>query len=122
MADLKTMTPEQFIMEALPGALAQHKDDLKGFKAVVQWKLTGAGGGDFYLDTNDQTTPIKRGVHPTPNVTLEMAADTMMTLVRGEAVPMQLMSEGKVKLTGNPGMVLPLQVVFMTARKTLTNA
>jgi putative sterol carrier protein len=59
-------------------------------------------------------------LHERPDVTVETTADVMMQIVRGEVSPPTLLQQGKIKLSGNPALMLPLQIVIQTARRMAT--
>ena len=51
---------------------------------VVQFHLTGEGGGDWYVTIKDRTCTVTEGVAPSANATMEMDASDYVQLATGK--------------------------------------
>ncbi len=96
--ELIPLLPDHFVPEAA-----------KGINATIQLELTGEGGGLWNLVIANETFKINEGQAANPNTTLKMAASDYLSLINGEANPMQLFMQGKVKVGGDMSLVMKLQ-------------
>lgn len=88
-------------------------DKAAGVNAVIQFDLTGEGGGQYYVSITDGICTTAEGTAPNPNMTLTGAAADYLGIVRGEINPMQAFMQGKVKVKGDMGLALKMQQMFM---------
>ena len=94
------------VIEALPGAFLPEKAG--DIKALVQFTLTGDGGGTWALEVADGKCKVKEETTSQADVTLTMDASDFVALVNGQLNPVQAFMGGKIKVTGNVGLVMQL--------------
>ncbi len=81
-----------------------------GIDAVVQFDITGDGGGQRYLIIREGTLTIAEGLHEDPAITVRSSLENFLKLNLGDANPMKLMMTGKVKVSGS----VPLAMKFVS--------
>jgi len=72
-----------------------------GVDVVFQFRISGPGGGDWYVVVKDQTCTVSAGVHEKPTTTLKMADEDFLALVAGKLPAMQAFTSGKLKIEGD---------------------
>lgn len=88
-----------------PGAAA-------GVEGVVQFDLTGEGGGAYFLALRGGTCTVGEGRHPAPSVVLTVSAADCVALVTGAAKARALFDAGRLQVTGNVFLALLLRDLF----------
>ena len=69
--------------------------------AVVQFKLTGEGGGNWYVTIKDRTCTVDQGLAEKPTATVQMDAADYVALSTGKLGSMKAFTSGKVKASGD---------------------
>ncbi|MBI5879851.1 MAG: SCP2 sterol-binding domain-containing protein [Chloroflexi bacterium] len=76
-------------------------DKAAGIDAVVQFNLTGDGGGNYYLTIEDGKLDVQSGTAPSPKMTLTATAQDYLEIATGKLNPMAAFSSGKLKVGGD---------------------
>jgi hypothetical protein len=87
--------------EKLPAALAKNAEEAKGIGATFQLNVTGAGGGQWFVDVTaagPSCTPGEKAADCTVTLAEE---DFQKLLENPQANAMQLYFGGKLKIEGN---------------------
>ncbi len=98
------------MMAALPNYFVP--EQAAGINAVLQLDLSGEGGGQWYLTLADGKLKVDTGAAAEPTMTLALAAGDFLALINGEASPMNLFMQGKVKVRGDMQLALKMQSLF----------
>ena len=69
--------------------------------AVVQFKLTGEGGGNWYVTIKDRTCTVHEGLTDRPTATIEVDTADYVALSTGKLGSMRAFATGKVKASGD---------------------
>ena len=108
MAQRATTAKE--IFEAMPGRfLPEQAGDLN---AVIQFDLSGEGGGQWTLSVADRKATVTDGTTPNPNMTFSTDAADFVAIINGDLNPMNAFMQGKVKVKGDMTLALKLQNIF----------
>jgi putative sterol carrier protein len=101
----------------LPSKLdAEAAEDLD---AVYQFDLSGAQGGQYVLTIREGACQVKEGRHEDPHVTLSMAGEDCVKVLKGElSGPVAAMS-GRIRISGDLGLALQLKALFPTISERL---
>ena len=87
------------VFENMPGAF--QADKAAGVEVVFQYKLTGAGGGEWNTVIKDGNLEINKGTHSSPTTTIVMDSEDFIDMVGGKKNAMQLYTGGKLKIEGD---------------------
>lgn len=98
------------IFNAMPGNL--NADAAKGMNAVIQFNLTGDGGGNYYVTIKDGTCTVTEGSHQSPNMTMTMAAQDYVDMITGKLNGQMAFMSGKLKIAGDMGLAMKMQSLF----------
>jgi len=104
---MEVKTLEEFFGKVLPSRFKP--DKAAGIDVTVQIKITGTNEGDWVVTINNQKLEAKKGTHPSPTLTLEMAETNFMELVNGEMSGEKAFLTGKLRFKGNIAVALKLR-------------
>ncbi len=77
-------------------------------KAMIQLDLTGEEGGAWLLDIADGKCAVREEKSSNADVTVTMDANDFVALYSNKLNPVQAFMSGRIKVTGNVGMVMQL--------------
>ena len=104
---MEVSTPKEFIEKVLPERFDGEK--AAGISAVVQFKISGENGGEWYMTIKDKKLEIKQGTTDSPNITLSMKDTDYVALVNGKLSGQKAFMTGKLKFKGDMGLGMKLQ-------------
>jgi putative sterol carrier protein len=87
-------------------------DKAAGTTAVIQYDISGDGGGTWNATIKDGACTVKPGPAQNPNLTLSMAAGDWLDMVSGKQSGQMLFMSGKLKLKGDMGLAMKLGSMF----------
>jgi putative sterol carrier protein len=87
-------------------------DKAAGTNATVQYDVSGEGGGTWHAVIKDGSCTVKQGPAPTPNLTLQIAAQDWLDMVSKKLSGQQLFMSGKLKVKGDMGLAMKLGSMF----------
>jgi putative sterol carrier protein len=89
-----------------------NKEAAKGLNAVFQFDLSGDGGGKWHVLVNNDQCQVAEGAHPSPNITISMAAKDYLDMIAGKLNGQMAFMTGKLRIAGDMGLALRLQSLF----------
>ncbi len=98
------------IMEGMRSAF--QADKAAGVDAVVQYVLTGEGGGEYYMSIKDGKVDVQPGKAPAPKLTLTADTKDYYDVITGKTNAMAAFSSGKLKLGGDMMFAMKLASFF----------
>ena len=99
------------LFERMPEAFLPEKAE--GVDAVIQFHLTGEGGGDWAVTIRDQKCSVEKdAVVEDPTMTLTADANDYVDVITGKLDPMAAFMQQKLKLKGNLNMAMGLMNYF----------
>ena len=84
--------------------------------AVVQFHITGEGGGDWYVTIKDRTCTVVEGVAPKANATMTMDAAEYVDLATGRLSSMKAFASRKIKPSGDVSLLKRMDRWFVRGR------
>ena len=98
------------IFGAMPANL--NADAAKGMNSVIQFNLSGDGGGNYHVVIKDGTCSVGEGAHASPNMTMTMAAQDYVDMISGKLNGQMAFMSGKLKIAGDMGLAMKMQTLF----------
>jgi putative sterol carrier protein len=106
MAD---MTAREWI-EAMPDAFRPER--ARRVHAVIQFELSGEGGGTWHAIIKDGTCTVSEGVHDDADATIIMEAADYVALATGKLGGMRAFLSGRIKTRGDFSLLQRMQSWF----------
>lgn len=100
----------KMIFEQMPSAL--NADAAKGLDAVIQFNLTGDGGGEHNITIKDGAASYAAGKADAPKMTMTMAAQDYVDMITGKLNGQMAFMSGKLKIAGDMGLAMKMQSLF----------
>jgi putative sterol carrier protein len=94
------------LIEAMPAAFLPEKAGAT--KAIIQLDLTGEDGGQWVLDIAGGECKVRNEKAEQSDVTVTMDAEDFAALYRNQLNPVQAFMGGRIKVSGNVGLVMQL--------------
>ncbi len=98
------------IFNAMPANL--NPDAAKGMNSVIQFNLSGDGGGAYHVIIKDGAASVQEGTHASPNMTMTMAAQDYVDMISGKLNGQMAFMSGKLKIAGDMGLAMKMQSLF----------
>ena len=101
-------------VKAIFGAMAANlnADAAKGMNSVIQFNLSGDGGGNYHVIIKDGACTVSEGAHASPNMTMTMAAQDYVDMISGKLNGQMAFMSGKLKIAGDMGLAMKMQSLF----------
>lgn len=77
--------------------------------AVLQFNVTGDGGGNWTASIAGGQLSVAEGVAPQSSMALTCTDADLLSMVNGDLSPVSAFMQGKVKIEGNMALALKLQ-------------
>ena len=94
------------LSEAFVPAAAQ------GVNAVIQFELTGEGGGAWQARIANGQVAVSPGRAASPTLTLTASAADYVAIVNGDLKVMSAYMGGRIQIQGDMGLALKMQQMF----------
>lgn len=104
---MEVSTPKEFLDKVLPEKFDAAK--AAGLTAVVQFKISGDDGGEWYLRIEDQKLEVNEGTADSAQITLVMKDKDYVALVNGKLSGQKAFMTGKLKFKGDMNLGMKLQ-------------
>ncbi len=85
-----------------------------GVSAVVQYEITGEGGGTWSATIKDGKCAVASGAAANPNLTLTMSGQDWLDMLAGKLSGQMAFMSGKLKLKGDMGLAMKIGGMFGT--------
>lgn len=84
----------------------------KGVNAVIQFNISGDGGGQWMMTVKDETCTVEAGKAEKPRTTFVAKDEDWLKIINGELNPMNAYMMGKIKVLGDMSIALRFQAMF----------
>jgi len=98
------------LVESMPDAFLPEK--AAGVNAVVQYELTGEGGGEWVVTIADGACQVSEGRAESPAMTMTMDAGDFVDMTSGKLNATAAFMQGKIKLGGDFGLATRMMGFF----------
>jgi len=100
----------QEVFDAMPSRFLP--DQAGDMRAVIQFDLSGEGGGQWFATIADRALQVSTGQAPSPSLTLTTTANDYLAMINGELKPMAAFMQGRVRVRGDMPLLLKMQSLF----------
>ena len=80
----------------------------KGIHALLQFSLSGEGGGDWSVTVDDGKVTAVPGLLAKPQLIIKASAANALRLIHGELNPLSAFMTGRVKIVGDMALAMKL--------------
>jgi putative sterol carrier protein len=87
-------------------------DRAQGLDAVVQYDITGEGGGNWYATIKDGACTVMPGTASSATLTLIMSGQDWLDMLGGKLSGQMAFMTGRLKLKGDIGLAMKLSSIF----------
>ncbi len=87
------------VFDSMPGYF--QADKASGVDVVFQYKISGPGGGEWYVVVKEGACEVAQGTHDKPTTTILMSDEDFLALIRRELNAMKAFTSGKLKVQGD---------------------
>jgi len=94
------------IINSMPGQINLEK--AKGVQALVQFSISGEGGGDWGVTVDDGKVTVVPGQLAKPQLIIKAKASDAVNLLHGNLNPIGAFMTGKVKIIGDMALAMKL--------------
>ena len=100
----------QEVIDAMPAHFLP--EQAAGMRAVIQFDLSGEGGGQWHAISADGALTVAPGPATSPTLSLAGSAKDYLALINGELKPMAAFMQGKIKVKGDMPLLMKMQSLF----------
>jgi putative sterol carrier protein len=104
MADLTV--PQ--IFENMKAKMAADPGKVAGINAIYQFNVTGAGGGEWYVNLKAAAPEVVAGTAADANCTVTLADEDFVAITSGALNAQMAFMTGKVRIGGDMGLAMKL--------------
>ena len=87
-------------------------DKAAGTSAVIQYDVSGEGGGTWHAVIKDGACTVGEGAATNPNLTLQIGAQEWLDMLSGKQSGQMLFMSGKLKIKGDMGLAMKVGSMF----------
>ena len=100
------------VFNNMPAAF--NSDAAQGLDAIIQYDITGEGGGNWFFTIKDGACQLHEGAHDSPTVTLTISAETWLAIVNQETNGMKAFMSGQLQVEGDMMLAQQLEQLFQS--------
>ena len=111
--DPVSFTAAEIFEEYLPQVLKIQKEMAAQIDAVLNFKLSGDGGGEWTVNLGDQT--VSTGLHAHPDFGLTTSSENFKKIIEGKLDASQAIEQKLVEIEGRPQLLASLAALLRPA-------
>lgn len=100
----------QELFDRLPGAFMP--EQARDADVLVQFHLTGQGGGNWWVRIRGPVLTVEQGEQPKPDLVFSASASDALQLYAGKLDPARAYMQGKVHFEGSTSLAMKLARMF----------
>ncbi len=102
------MTPKNIIEVEVANKLKSKPEKAAAVNAVVEFEITGAGGGTWTVDCTKAGGEVKSGSSGVAKLTITISSADFVDLFEGKLGATSAFLAGKIKVKGDMGLAMKL--------------
>ncbi len=83
-----------------------------GLDAVIQFDLSGDGGGVWHAAIRDGGIAVQEGAHDAPTMTVSLEADDFLDLIAGDLDGATAFMSGRLRIDGDMSLAMRMESLF----------
>jgi putative sterol carrier protein len=87
-------------------------DRAAGLQAVIQFDITGEGGGVYHVDISQGACQRREGPAPSPQLTVSASAEDWLDMRARKLSPQVAFMSGRLRHKGEMGLLMKLPSLF----------
>jgi putative sterol carrier protein len=87
-------------------------DRAQGVRAVIQFDITGEGGGTYHVDIADGACALRPGAAPAPQLTVSASVQDWLDMRARKLSPQVAFMSGRLRHRGEMGLLMKLPSMF----------
>lgn len=91
---------------------AFNSEEAAGWNVVLQYHITGDGGGNYYIVIENGECTLHRGVAESPSLTITAHIDDWFAIASGRTNGREAFFDGRMSVTGDINHLFRMQSVF----------
>lgn len=105
------------LKEIFEGMVKSFKaEEAKGWKTLIQYNITGEGGGKFYIEVKDKRCSLGEGEAKNPKLTITISREDWIGIVEGRLEGPEAFMAGKMKAEGDMNDLFRMASAFQTKK------
>ena len=104
------MTTVKAIFDGMPGTFLPEK--AVGMNAVIQFDITGDGGGRWYAAIENGALQVVEGQHAAPQLTLSAKTQDYIDISTGKLNGQLAFMTGRLTAKGDLGLAMKMATIF----------
>jgi putative sterol carrier protein len=88
------------------------KSAAAGLKVVIQFDITGDGGGKWYAAIDDGALQVDEGAHDKPTLTITANATDYLAISNGSLNAQLAFMTGRIRASGDLGLAMKMPALF----------
>jgi len=88
--------------------------EARGWRTVIQYNITGEGGGKFYIEIKDQKCSLGEGEAENPKLTITISKEDWIAIIEGRLRGQEAFMTGKMEAEGDMNDLLRMASAFRT--------
>lgn len=84
----------------------------QGVSAVIQYEISGEGGGTWHATVKDGSCAITQGAAASSTLTLTMSVQDWLDMIAGKLSGQMAFMQGKLKLKGDMALAMKIGSMF----------
>ena len=96
--------------EAMPGRF--RPDRAQGVSAIIQYDISGEGGGSYHVEIADGRCVLREGPAATATLTLSMSAPDWLDMLAGKLSGQTAFMSGRLRHKGDMSLLMRLPSLF----------
>jgi len=114
------ITPQELFEVRVPKGLRENPDRVKEFPLILQFDVSGEGGGIWTVDTIGNPACVTVGARSDAQCVIQISSAALMELLASEPIGrpqlvMKYILDGDVEVEGDVGQAMKLSRVFSIA-------